>query len=75
MQNNHINYIEFKAKDLEAIKKFYQAAFDWTFTDYGPTYVSFSESGVAGGFEQSEESVIHGALVILYQKRLLNYFL
>lgn len=70
MQNNHINYIEFKAKDLEAIKKFYQVAFAWTFTDYGPTYVSFSESGLAGGFEQSEEPVINGALVVLYHDNL-----
>lgn len=68
--NNHINYIEFKAKDLEAIKAFYQKAFDWTFTDYGPTYTAFSNSGLEGGFEKSDAKIINGALVVLYHKDL-----
>jgi predicted enzyme related to lactoylglutathione lyase len=33
-RDNHINYIEFKAKDLEKIKEFYIASFDWNFIDY-----------------------------------------
>jgi predicted enzyme related to lactoylglutathione lyase len=31
-------------------KKFYSAAFGWTFTDYGPDYVAFENSGTSGGF-------------------------
>ena len=68
--DNHINYIEFKAKDLEIIKKFYTQSFGWTFTDYGPTYASFSNSGLAGGFEKTENQIINGALVVLYHKNL-----
>jgi len=68
--NNHINYIEFKAKDLDKIKVFYTAAFDWTFTDYGPTYAAFSESGIQGGFEKTETDIANGALVVLYHKNL-----
>ena len=52
--NNHINYIEFKAKDLSRTKEFYSSIFGWTFTDYGPTYMAFSNSGMEGGFEYSE---------------------
>lgn len=70
LQNNHINYIEFKATDLEAVKKFYSEAFGWDFTDYGPTYASFSGSGVAGGFEHTDSDITNGALVILYHKDL-----
>ena len=70
MENTHINYIEFQANDLEAIKSFYQKAFGWKFTDYGPTYVAFEESGIAGGFAKSEEPVVNGALVVLYHKNL-----
>lgn len=66
MKDNHINYVEFKAKNLEEIKKFYHQAFGWKFTDYGPTYASFSESGLDGGFEKSEENIVNGALVVLY---------
>ena len=69
-QNNHINYIEFHAKDLDAIKQFYSQAFGWTFTDYGPAYTSFSDSGIAGGFEQSDAQVVNGALVVLYHADL-----
>ncbi len=69
-KNNHINYIEFKAKNLEEIKEFYTTAFDWTFTDYGPAYTAFSNSGLEGGFEKTEDASINGALVVLYHEDL-----
>ena len=68
--NNHINYIEFKVKDLEAVKAFYNEVFNWTFTDYGPTYTSFSNSGLAGGFEQTADNITNGVLVVLYHEDL-----
>ena len=68
--NNHINYIEFKVHDLEKIKTFYTATFGWTFTDYGPTYTAFSDSGIAGGFEYTDEPIVNGVLVVLYHKNL-----
>ena len=70
IKDNHINYIEFKAKDLEKIKKFYTDSFNWNFMDYGPTYVVFSESGLKGGFEKTENEITNGALVVLYHKNL-----
>lgn len=70
MTNNHINYIEFKAQDLVAIKEFYSTAFEWTFTDYGTEYIAFAGSGIDGGFEKSSEDVINGVLVVLYHEDL-----
>lgn len=70
MQNNHINYIELKAHDLEATKQFYGQAFGWSFTDYGPTYMAFSDSGLDGGFELTNDSIVNGALVVLYHRNL-----
>ncbi len=70
IKDNHINYIEFKAKDLEKIKEFYSASFNWIFTDYGPTYIAFSESGIQGGFEKTEDEIINGALIVLYHQNL-----
>ena len=70
MKNVPINYVEFKAHDLEAIKAFYQKAFGWSFTDYGPTYTAFSDSGVLGGFEKTDEKIVNGALIILYHDNL-----
>ena len=69
-RDSHINYVEFKAKNIEKIKAFYTAAFDWTFTDYGPTYTAFSESGLEGGFELTEGELVNGALIVLYHKNL-----
>ncbi len=70
MKNTLINYVEFKAHDLETVKKFYNEAFGWIFTDYGSTYVAFSESGIEGGFEKTENPIITGALVVLYHENL-----
>lgn len=72
MNNNHINYIEFKAQgDLDAIKAFYSRAFHWKFTDYGPIYTAFASSGLEGGFELTEEPIVNGGtLVILYHDNL-----
>ncbi len=70
MKKNHINYVEFKAADLEVVKKFYTNAFGWIFTDCGPSYVAFTKSGLEGGFEKSNDEVVNGALVILYHEEL-----
>ena len=69
-KNTLINYVEFKAPDLELIKSFYHQAFGWTFTDYGPDYVAFSDSGLEGGFDRSDAPIQNGALVILYHPQL-----
>lgn len=68
--NNHIDYIEFKSIDIEQTKDFYSEVFDWKFTDYGPTYVSFENSGLYGGFELTDKPVINGVLVVLYHTDL-----
>ena len=68
--DNHIDYLELKATDLEAVKSFYSQAFGWKFTDYGPTYVSFENSGLAGGFQLSDNPPVNGALPVLYHSKL-----
>ncbi len=70
IKNNHINYIELKAKDLEKIKQFYTDAFHWSFTEYGPTYIAFSESGLMGGFELTENDIVNGVLIVLFHSNL-----
>ncbi|OIQ30937.1 MAG: glyoxalase [Bacteroidetes bacterium MedPE-SWsnd-G2] len=68
--NLHIDYIEFKAKDLNQIKLFYQSVFDWSFTDYGPSYCSFENSGLSGGFELTNQPIVNGTLVVIYHSNL-----
>lgn len=68
--DNHIDYIELKAPSLEAVKEFYHRCFHWNFTDYGPEYCSFENSGIPGGFRKSDEPPCDGVLVVLYHKDL-----
>ncbi|TCV80113.1 VOC family protein [Sulfurirhabdus autotrophica] len=68
-----INYVEFPAKDLEKIKRFFAAAFGWSFIDYGPDYIAFSNEGIDGGFYKSDlcASTNNGsALVVFYSQAI-----
>lgn len=68
-QDQKIDYIEFPARDLDAVQSFYEQAFGWTFTDYGNEYRAFSDDKLDGGFrlDDAASTVAAGAaLVILY---------
>ncbi len=64
-RHHGIDYLEFTAPDLEAVKKFYRTVFGWAFTDYGPDYVSFADSGLSGGFARGDARP-GGPLTVLY---------
>lgn len=63
-EDGRIDYVELPASDMERVKDFYRRAFGWSFTDYGPGYSSFEESGLPGGF--TTEPTTPSALLILY---------
>ena len=67
-QHHTIDYIEFAATDLPAAKRFYAAAFGWTFTDYGPDYAGIQRvgGGEVGGIRQDARVQRGGPLVVLY---------
>lgn len=65
-----IQYIELGVKNVAAAKKFYGDAFGWTFQDFGPTYASFGNAAVDGGFNGEEPGMIGRPLVILYASDL-----
>ena len=44
-----IDYIELPAKDLDSIQPFYERAFGWSFSDYGPEYRAFTDGKIDGG--------------------------
>ncbi len=73
--NKHekINYVEFPAKDIEAVKAFFTAVFGWSFVDYGPEYTSFLNAGLDGGFFKSDlnsSTDKGGALIVFYSKEI-----
>jgi predicted enzyme related to lactoylglutathione lyase len=68
-----INYVEFPAIDIGRTKSFFEAAFAWSFVDYGPDYAAFSNQGLDGGFYQSDLSATTdrgSALIVLYSSDL-----
>ena len=68
-----INYVEFPARNLAATKSFFEAAFGWSFVDYGPEYTAFSGQGLDGGFYQSDlaaSTATGSALIVFYSERL-----
>lgn len=52
--NLQLNYVELPAKNIAATKQFFEAAFAWSFVDYGPDYTAFEQAGMDGGFYRSD---------------------
>ncbi|MEM9492333.1 MAG: VOC family protein [Myxococcota bacterium] len=66
-----IDYVELSVLDLDAAKRFYSAAFGWTFVDYGPDYAGIvGEGREMGGLARAEEVRRGGPLVVLYSRDL-----
>ena len=69
-KHHAIDYIELPCTNPEAIKAFYSAAFGWSFEDWGPSYISFHDGRIDGGFTTDEPVSTGGARVILYSSDL-----
>lgn len=69
-QDRRMDYIEFRTTDIEGTKRFYSEIFGWEFKDYGPTYTSFTDGRMGGGFEAASTVVPGGPLVVLYSTDL-----
>jgi uncharacterized protein len=70
---NRIDYIEMPARDPAVAKRFFTELFGWTFEDYGPDYVSFSDGRLAGGFRRMDAECDSGSgsvLVVFYKNDL-----
>ncbi len=68
-----ISYVEFPSRDIAKTKAFFSTVFGWSFSDYGPDYVSFSNQGLNGGFYKSDlvASTRRGsALLVFFSKTL-----
>lgn len=65
-EDGKIDYVELPGTHLPATKSFYGQAFGWTFTDYGPTYAAFGDSGLDGGFQADPAEVPAAPLVVIF---------
>lgn len=72
-ETGKINYIEMPSKNLEVTKRFFAAAFGWSFVDYGPEYAAIENAGMDGGFFKSDKAARTdqgSVLVVLYSAEL-----
>ena len=51
-------------------KTFYAASFGWIFTDYGPSYASFDDGRIGGGFTTDGTPHPGGPLMVFYASDL-----
>ncbi len=66
-----IDYVEFQVTDLPAAKRFYGAAFGWSFNDYGPGYAGIvGPEREVGGLAVADEVTTGGPLVVLFSENL-----
>ncbi len=61
-----VDYVEFGAPDVAAARRFYERAFGWRFTDYGPDYAAFEDGRLSGGFTSDRPAGRGGPLVVLF---------
>ena len=64
--DRHVDYVEFCAPDLAAVKAFYSSVFGWASTDWGDGYCDFQGAGLGVGFRKEEAPAIGGTLVVIY---------
>ena len=71
--NERIDYLEYPSSDLAKTKAFFEAAFSWTFTDYGSEYTAFEGQGLTGGggfymADLASKSHLGAALTVFYSE-------
>lgn len=65
-KDQRIDYLELTVPDVQVARRFYEAAFGWVFTDYGPDYQAFTDGRLDGGFTTGGPPSDGGVLVVLY---------
>lgn len=61
---DQIDYIEFPSMDRAATSGFFQSAFGWGITSYGPDYDGLESAGIDGGVDQAGERVTSTMAII-----------
>lgn len=60
-----INYVELPARNIAAAKTFYERAFGWSLTEFGPTYAATMTSDVDLGLQGDAEEATRAPLPVI----------
>ena len=61
---DQIDYVEFPSTNRAVTSAFFQAAFGWGITSYGPDYDGINNAGIDGGIDQAAQKVAATMAVI-----------
>jgi uncharacterized protein len=62
---HRINYVELPSANLAAARAFYETAFGWRTTDYGPDYAATTTGDVDLGLDASSDCKITAPLTVI----------
>jgi hypothetical protein len=60
-----IDYLEFPSADGAASRAFFESAFGWHFTGYGPTYDGIDDAGIGAGIQADAAEATAAPLAIV----------
>lgn len=60
-----LNYVELPAGDIGAARAFYEAAFGWSMTGFGPTYAATTTGDTDIGLQADEAEATRAPLAVI----------
>ncbi len=66
------DYLEFPSADGAASRAFFERAFGWRFTSYGPTYAGIDDAGIGAGIQADAAEATAAPLAIVRTQDLLQ---
>jgi predicted enzyme related to lactoylglutathione lyase len=60
-----LNYVELPVTDIEAAKSFYEAAFGWSLTGFGPTYAATMTGDTDVGLQADPSETTKAPLAVI----------
>jgi predicted enzyme related to lactoylglutathione lyase len=60
-----LNYVELPVSDIRPAKAFYEAAFGWTLTEFGPTYAATLTGDTDVGLQADAEEATRAPLPVI----------
>jgi predicted enzyme related to lactoylglutathione lyase len=62
---SHPGFIELPSRDIDGARSFYAALFDWTLTNYGPTYACTMDGATNVGLQGDADEATRAPLPVM----------
>lgn len=65
-----LNYVELPVREIAAVKAFYEQAFGWSMTEFGPTYAATTSGDTDIGLQADVEEATKAPLPVIEVEEL-----